>query len=273
VLQIGAPVPLHGVMTRPATSAVPFALVILNAGMLHHVGSCGFSVRLARAAAETGVPALRYDTSGVGDSPARPSALPHDRRSVVELREVLDTMQQRLGVDRFVLMGLCSGAFTAFDAALGDDRIIGMTQVAPFSYRTSEWYARHYAPRVLAYDTWKRYIARKVGAEAPKPAGLDEQYLETYDAGWSVPPQSVVEEGYRTLLARRVHLFNIMTGGEADTYLYEGQFRDMFPSVEFGERFTEWYLPEAAHTITRPDHQRLVLTRIVRWLSDIARSG
>ncbi|HEY0931431.1 MAG TPA: hypothetical protein VGE27_16030 [Gemmatimonas sp.] len=271
VVQIGAPVPLHGVLTRPASDSLPFALVILNSGLLHHVGSCGFSVKLARAAAQIGVPALRYDTSGVGDSPARPSGASHDRRSVSELLEVLDAMQRQLGVDRFALMGLCSGAFTAFDASVIDDRVIAMTQVAPFTYRTGEWYARHYVPRVLTYDTWRRYIARKVGAEATRPSGLDEQYLEAYDAGWSVPPQSVVEDGYRSLLARRVHLFNIMTGGESDSYLYEGQFRDMFPSLAFDERFIEWYLPEATHTITRPDHQRLVLSRIVQWLSGIAR--
>lgn len=273
VVRIGAPVPLQGVRTDPEVNAAPdVAFVILNSGLLHHVGSCCFSVQLARAAAARGLVAIRYDASGVGDSAPRASSLPQDRRAVAELREVIDAVA-REGVRRVVLLGLCSGAFTAFDEALDDERVHGIVQIAPFTYRTHEWYVRHYGSRVVALEAWRNFIKRKVGASSPRARGLDAKYLESYDAGWDVPSQEYVESGYGRLLARGTHLFNLMTGGEADSYLYEGQFRDMFPSLDFGERFTEWFLPDATHTITDPTHQRLVLERVMPWLVAVAVPG
>lgn len=273
VLQVGGPVPLHGVVTHPGYPlAQPLVLVIGNSGLLHHVGSCGFSVALAREAAAHGIMTVRWDASGVGDSAARASALPQDQRTVAELHEVLAHMAQQYGVSRFALMGLCSGAFTAFTAALDTPAVYGVVQIAPFTYRTAGWYVRHYGPRVTDSARWRSFLARQLGASTPRRRTLDAQFLESYDAGWDTPPQEQVEAGYRTLLARRVHLLNIMTGGEADSYLYHGQFRDMFPALDFGPTFEEVYLPEATHTLTAPAHQRAVRARIVQWLMQLATS-
>ena len=270
VLQVGSPIPLQGVRTVPAVTAMAdAALIILNSGLLHHVGSCCLSVQVARAAADIGVMAVRYDASGIGDSAARPSPLPQDARAVAELGEVVEALAQRHGVRRVALLGLCSGAFTAFEGAQNDARIVGITQIAPFAYRTHEWYARHYGARVLSSEKWRSFIRRKMGVAAPRPRGLSPEYLESYDAGWSVPSPEHLEAGYKRLVERGVHLLNIMTGGEAESYNYEGQFRDMFPNLDLGTRFTEWYLPDATHTITDPSHQRLVQQRVTQWLATV----
>ncbi len=268
IAQIGSPVPMYGVLTVPdGAAAKPFALIILNSGLLHHVGSCCLSVKLARAAASMGVTVLRYDASGIGDSAPRTTDLPQDRRAVRELREAMDYLQQTRGIERFALMGLCSGAFTSFAAALEDQRVIGVTQIAAFAYRTRGWYLRHYGARLLVFQSWRNFVLRMLGKRGTLRRGLSLQYLDdSADADWDVPDKQELERGYRALLERKVRLLTIMTGGESYAYLYRGQFRDMFPRVRFDEHFEEHYFPLASHIITQPLYQRVVLDTITQWI-------
>jgi len=267
ILQVGAPIPLQGVLTRPvAWPGTDTALLLLNSGLLHHVGGFCLSVDMARAAAERGFLAARYDASGIGDSAARDARGPQDRRAVAELHEVMDALARREGVSRFVVMGLCSGAFTAFEGARNDSRVVGVVQIAGFAIRTQGWYLRHYSSRALAYDAWRRFVSRRLVDDTPKRRGLDPRFLESYDAGWTEPAPESLEAGYRALIGRDVHLFNIMTGGEAGSYLYEGQFRDMFPAIDFGRLLTEWHFVEATHTIGSPTHRRRLIERTLSWL-------
>lgn len=270
IAHIGQPVPMHGVVTRPRGATASIGLVILNSGLLHHVGSCCFSVHLARAAAAAGVTVLRYDASGIGDSAPRVSDLPQDRRAVSELREVLDYLEHTHGIQRFAVMGLCSGAFTSFAAALEDTRIIGVTQIAPFAYRTLGWYVRHYRARLLVFRSWYNFVRRVLGQRVKPVHELPLAVIDaSSDAAWDLPAKQDVEHGYRQLLARNVRLLNIMTGGESDAYLYLGQFRDMFPNVRFTEQFEEHYFPHANHILTQPTYQRAVAALIMRWIGQL----
>ena len=62
---------LVGTLPIVAISAVtaPPTVVLLNAGIVHRVGPNRMHVLLARALAAAGIPSLRFDMSGIGDSP------------------------------------------------------------------------------------------------------------------------------------------------------------------------------------------------------------
>ena len=62
---------LVAVLSRPALARDRPAVIILNAGVLHRVGPHRLHVALARRLAARGLPALRIDLAGVGDSPGR----------------------------------------------------------------------------------------------------------------------------------------------------------------------------------------------------------
>ena len=68
---------LVGIFTEssqsPAVTAPP-TVVLLNAGIVHRVGPNRMHVLLARALAAAGISSLRFDMSGIGDSPSRPEA-------------------------------------------------------------------------------------------------------------------------------------------------------------------------------------------------------
>ena len=65
---------LDGIITNPA-AAGPIdsspGVILLNSGLVHRVGPNRVYVKLARRLAGLGLTVLRFDYSGVGDSPNR----------------------------------------------------------------------------------------------------------------------------------------------------------------------------------------------------------
>jgi alpha-beta hydrolase superfamily lysophospholipase len=117
--RFGADAHLFGVLTEPRQARDVPAVILLNAGSIHHVGPSRLYVRLARGLAEDGFPCLRLDHEGIGDSVLRQPGVenePYAASAMQDLQSAIDLLKAR-GHRRFVVMGLCSGAHTAFHAA------------------------------------------------------------------------------------------------------------------------------------------------------------
>lgn len=136
-LSFGAERHLVGTLCRPGDAAVgDCAVLLLNAGVIHRIGPHRFNVKLARALARAGLPSLRLDLSGQGDSrlPAQP--LPYPQQAVADLRAAMDHLQGLLGVQRFVIAGICSGANHGLAAADADPRVAGLWMLDTHLYPT-----------------------------------------------------------------------------------------------------------------------------------------
>lgn len=119
---------LVGVITDPVDASrgrTPPAFIFLNAGVTHHVGPNRLYVRLARALASQGFVAMRFDFSGLGDSSVRMDDLPVVQSVVDETRQAMDFLKSRRGTERFVLIGICSGATVSYMVAKEDRRVVG----------------------------------------------------------------------------------------------------------------------------------------------------
>jgi pimeloyl-ACP methyl ester carboxylesterase len=126
---------LVGVLCEPTLArqaARAPAMLILNTGANPRVGNGRIAVRLARRLAALGVTSLRMDASGIGDSEAALGAAADDPAVLLfgpavtnDVRAALDALEQR-GFDRCMVVGVCSGAHRAFQAALTDHRIVGL---------------------------------------------------------------------------------------------------------------------------------------------------
>ena len=117
---------LRGGRERPA-------LLLLNSGATHHVGSGRMSVMLARRLAAHGYASLRMDAAGLGDSascPGRADNLIYCEDGRDDTRAALDWLEGR-GYRRAVAVGLCSGATLALHTALDDNRVVGQALVNP----------------------------------------------------------------------------------------------------------------------------------------------
>jgi len=122
VVRISNQPDLFGIACEPA---VPVAadlplVVLLNAGSSYRIGPGRLYVFLARQLAAKGFRTVRLDFCGLGDSVSPDSKSENDPHPATAFRDVelvLKHLQHRFGARRIVLMGLCSGAYAAFQSA------------------------------------------------------------------------------------------------------------------------------------------------------------
>jgi pimeloyl-ACP methyl ester carboxylesterase len=110
---LGAPVDAPGERARTA-------ILFLNAGGVPHMGPNRMYVALAREWASLGFTTLRFDVGGLGDSVwlGTVAGRMYSREVVGDARAALSFVRDTCGIDRTVLVGLCSGAYVAFYTAL-----------------------------------------------------------------------------------------------------------------------------------------------------------
>jgi hypothetical protein len=278
-LRIGKPTPLIGVSSEPEVfdPSLP-ALIVLNSGVMHHVGACRLSVKIARAAAAGGLLAVRFDYSGIGDSEPRRGSDAFEEVSLRECAEVMDYLQRTRGVERFILYGLCSGADAAYNTARADARVVAIAQIDAYCYITPRYYIEYYLPilfhgerwRSFLGRLWRRFTGRALPAPGPAPAeAQDDANFEIPTYTRIFPPRDAVADGLRALVARGVRLFVLFTGGEPH-YNHLGQYRDSFRDVPFGDQLEVAYHPETNHIITQPDSQARIVRAIAGWALDVA---
>ena len=112
---------LFGVLSRTDKRPTRPAIVLFNGGAVHHVGPNRLYVTLARSLAAMGFACLRFDLEGIGDSvlrrPGRENH-PYPAHATADAKAALAFLRERFGYRRFIAVGLCSGAHTAFHSAL-----------------------------------------------------------------------------------------------------------------------------------------------------------
>jgi hypothetical protein len=123
---------LSGVLSEPiGPPSAPICAVLLNTGADRRIGVGRISVEAARRWAAHGIPTLRFDVAGVGDSDGGEGLYAHsaDAMQLVELADqvisALDAAEARGLPARFVVGGMCAGAFWGLHAALKDERVRG----------------------------------------------------------------------------------------------------------------------------------------------------
>jgi hypothetical protein len=127
---------LTGILAEPTGEREPVCAVLLNAGAVRAMGPNRMWVELARRWAARGVPTFRLDVQGIGDADGPTTPYANDEglyvsELVPQVLAALDFLEERGMGDRFVLAGLCGGAFWCFHAALRDDRVSTAVMLNP----------------------------------------------------------------------------------------------------------------------------------------------
>jgi alpha-beta hydrolase superfamily lysophospholipase len=168
---------LFGILSRPVHAPNAPAVVLFNAGSVHHVGPHRLSVMLARELAAAGFACLRFDLEGLGDSVLRGGGRenhPYQPTASADAGAALDHLQRQFGYTRFIAIGLCSGAHTAFHAGLDLEQydITDLVLINPLTYywtegmslQTSEQYrdALSYRKSMRQLGRWMKLVRGQV---------------------------------------------------------------------------------------------------------------
>jgi alpha-beta hydrolase superfamily lysophospholipase len=175
LLQFGEHGRFFGVLAQPDAAyrrGAPVA-IFLNAGANTHVGPHRTNVTHARELAARGYPAFRFDVSGLGESGAAAGAAENKiftMATVPDVSQAMTAITRACGAERFVVVGLCSGAYLAYHSAAADPRVAGQILLSPFAFEWKEGDPitptkreiyksnRFYAHSLLDRSTWKRAL-------------------------------------------------------------------------------------------------------------------
>jgi pimeloyl-ACP methyl ester carboxylesterase len=208
------------------TSAAPGhtdkpGVVLLNPGIVHRVGPGRIYVKIARALAAQGFTVLRFDFSGIGDSSVRLDNRRFEESSVDEARAAMTFLQATRDINRFILLGGCSGAVASLETARADRRAIGGILInfpsrVDDDEETSERKDQHYYWNfaLLSLTSWRKLFTgqsdyRKIARALAQ--GFKRRFVERKSAsGGDQRFQALLRE-----LADRVQLTFICSKGDA----------------------------------------------------------
>jgi hypothetical protein len=253
---------LVGILTEPSTNDIgdgaPTAL-LLNAGMLHRVGPNRLHVKLARELAKAGILVLRFDFSGIGDSPS-----------------------SSRGKKSFILIGICSGADVAFRTACCDERVAGAIMINGFYLDDSKTrklaplvqgsvQERYYRGRLLNPKSWWRLISGKSDLRGIR-VFVSNKLRGIVTRGGSVAPEMDLGSEWRSVTSRGAELMLVYSEGSTalDTFRLTLE-RELRVLSSTGKLDVE-ILQETDHVFTLIWSQEHLIDLILRWLGSPQRS-
>lgn len=159
---------MFGVLAEPMqTPRADLCLICLPPWAERCSGPSRLWVEITRRQAARGLPALRMDLESIGDSDGSrdrmriPNNWDPDR--IVQVRKVMDALQERGHGSRFLLIGLCSGAYWAQQTAVADPRVVGVLGLNTVPSPSSKALLQADAARrvlLVFKPSWWRKVAR-----------------------------------------------------------------------------------------------------------------
>lgn len=227
------------------------AVILFNAGMVQRSGPHRGSVQLARALAGRGFPVLRFDQSGLGDSPV--STRPSPNRRQAELSAAIDLLVQQTGAKRFVIGGICSAADNAFRLAPLDARVHGMLLLDGVSYRTPGYWLRYLPPRIFhPGKVWRWWRQRK--------AQTDMANFRDF------PTREEAVAQMDEMVSRDMRLLFVFTGGAYRYFNHAGQLTAALGPAASSPGVSLAYWPDCDHTFYLKRDRARLQDIVASWL-------
>jgi uncharacterized protein len=274
-----------GVLCLPSGTPKSVVIVVVG-GPQYRVGSHRQFVQLSRALAAQGHATLRFDCTGMGDSPG-------ELRNFLNVSEdigaAITFVRARLpDVDALALWGLCDGASAAllYVHAHGDSGIKGLCLLNPWvrsEVSQAQTQVKHYyAQRLKEAAFWRKLLTGKVAATAVLDLGRaittllrgkisTASHTPNYSNGLDLPFQS------RMALAWKKYSGTILLVLSGEDYTA----KEFLGTVEQDERWKGCLqrphlcrsdLAQADHTFSGVT-TRLQLEKITaNWLDELGRS-
>jgi pimeloyl-ACP methyl ester carboxylesterase len=264
---IGPEQSLIGVLTMPETVTKP-AVIFLNAGMLHRVGPNRCYVKWARWLAELGHPVLRFDSSGLGDSPVSQSNADYDGRMHEETSWAMAAVTKACGSDQFILGGLCLGAVNALLAAAHEPQVCGVVMQNPQFLDEDELTAYvearnwQYWRRVLFNpERWKDFFTGK--ADYKMILARLRGFFIRKDKVNDIADKTVAR--FNLLIERGTSILLVNSALDVSRDYLDVMLRDRAAEFQATGRMTIGEITDCDHLFTTLDSQQCFLDMFIRW--------
>ncbi|HXP00623.1 MAG TPA: dienelactone hydrolase family protein [Luteibacter sp.] len=254
---------LVGIAGLADVAAGDTGVIVINAGLVHRIGPFRLHVELTRQLNAAGYPTLRFDLSTLGDSTATGGWQTRTQQVCADLDDAMNLLKSRAGCERFVLVGLCSGAQNAHIVAATDPRVSGAVFLDGYAYRTLGYKLRHYLPRIVDPGRWARLLRRRAGGGGD---GLPKPPSEPIFAVAPAPREEVIAD-FTGMVARGMKLYLVYSGGISNYFNHARQFRECFGKVMSHPAVTTRYLAETDHTYILTGDRARLLDGIGGWLA------
>lgn len=281
---------LFGLLTepvdRPAASNRP-AVVLLNVGANHRVGPNRMYVALARDLAARGYEVLRFDVAGLGDSVTdgtKENRL-YSKDSVGDVRVAMSHLQALCGAQRFVLVGLCSGAYLAFHTCIEDERAVGQILLNPqtfewkegdsleLSMRKSFLSTRYYMRALFNPTVWNRGLRGQLNVRGVAGA-LRERFTNRVRAlaqgaaarARGQTTQSDIERAFRAVTKRGVESLLVFSFDDGGLDMIERHLGRNARGMRAEKRFVFEIVEGADHTFTPVGSQVVLHELLVKYV-------
>jgi len=261
---------LLGVYT-PAQQPSDLCCLFINAGVIHRIGPHRLSVKLARDLAQNSISSLRFDLAGRGDSRAATGTSSYEQQGTHDVRAAMDFVTREYGQTRFAIFGICSGAVGAFQAAVADERVVGIFMVDGYWYRTrwTELVRLWKRFRALSPGSILRAIRRKLFRRRPAPSGDPRAEIFEVLENNNLPPAQFARE-MNQLTQRGVDTFFLFTNSVTDQVSYSGQLAQAFGGEPFVKRMRCEQRLDIDHTMVSQFAQRETVALVRRWAVGVA---
>jgi pimeloyl-ACP methyl ester carboxylesterase len=266
---------LLGIVAEPAQRvSIEPAVIILNAGIIHRVGPSRIGVALARFLAARGYRVLRFDLSGIGDSPRDPADRSLETAVLQDVTDAIELMTQPTDhTDGVVLFGICSGADNAFYIGAEDDRVRGMVLVDPTIHPTAGFRVRKLLARLLSARSWWNVLSgRSLLLRARRVLERHPRRPPGYYGLLTVDPQQAAARA-RAMSSRGAEFLYILTGGVGAYCNYPGQVADALSGAIPAQQLQVEWRPQADHVLTRDEDRAWLCDRTAAWLAGLAPAG
>ncbi len=252
-----------------ASSAI--GVVIVVGGPQYRVGSHRQFALLARALARAGIPALRFDYRGMGDSEGDPRSFD---TIDADIAAAIDTLCREAHLARVVLWGLCDGASAAFMYAPTDPRVVGIVALNPWvrsiQGEASVRLRHYYLQRFCSVQFWRKVVSGKFD---PRMAASDLTHTVRNAAidGMVAPSASFLwrmEEAWRRFRGRTLVMLsgNDLTAREFEAWIDGDRGRKSLMKAPLTEAVT---YRDADHTFSDRASRDAVATTTIEWIARI----
>jgi len=279
VVSLGGDSVRIGIVTEPEggiSRRGGHGVVLLNSGAVHRVGPHRMSVRIARRLSASGIPVVRFDFSGIGDSGPRSDHMPLRQAMPIETEEAISFLESTYGVRSVVLVGNCSGAAASFRTAIVDPRVTGAVLINPEVHDAGtdvvnvanerslgDYYVKGAArdpkrwARLLTGRSSYRKIAKSIWHRVADRRAADEA-LESLSAGL------VGEIEY--LRARGCQLLFLLSRGDLGEEALRVLVEKRRPELTTTSPCTRHVIEKADHLFTTKRAQDELLAKIESWM-------